>query len=398
MGGLQSPLMPSNDQYFSNVGNSGRALAAWRLAVIVAFVTLVMSAVIAAVAPERASAASLAEKKALAAKITKEVDKLDSELAHLQERLRSSAAELADTNARISKTTADLKRQKAELEIARLRLAERLVTVYQSGSSTADLQNLVEAQSFDNLFDRLDAIERVGEQDSGIVKDIETLRAKVQAQKVELADARKSQASVVAAARKDRNKMAGKVDKRRSVLNSVEGDIRAMVDAQRRAAAAAAAAASRRAAATQRNEPEPEPAPAGGSDPGGAIAPSAPISSSRSAAEAASIAMQYIGTPYVWGGADPSGFDCSGLVVWSFSRVGISLPRTTYDLWNVGTRIPRNQLQTGDLIFTNNLGHMGIYVGGGNFVHSPRTGSSVHVSSLSEAYWDRGYMGAVRVG
>ncbi len=85
--------------------------------------------------------------------------------------------------------------------------------------------------------------------------------------------------------------------------------------------------------------------------------------------------MEYLGTPYVWGGAGPSGFDCSGLAMYVYAQVGISLPHNAAMQYNtVGVPVSRSDLQPGDLVFFDGLGHMGIYIGGGQFVHAPHTG------------------------
>src|SRR5262249_54732235 len=94
------------------------------------------------------------------------------------------------------------------------------------------------------------------------------------------------------------------------------------------------------------------------------------------------VAMSYLGTPYVWGGASPGGFDCSGLVMYSYAQVGVSLPHSSYAMWNVGVPVPRDQLQPGDLVFFDGLGHVGLYIGNDEFVHAPHTGTVVQVSSL----------------
>ncbi|MBD0329720.1 MAG: C40 family peptidase, partial [Thermoleophilia bacterium] len=111
-----------------------------------------------------------------------------------------------------------------------------------------------------------------------------------------------------------------------------------------------------------------------------------------------SIAMQYLGVPYRWGGASPStGFDCSGLVMYVFAQVGISLPHSTYALWGMGSPVGRSQLQPGDLVFFNGLGHMGIYIGGNQMIHAPRTGDVVKISSLA-GWYSSSYVGARRIG
>ena len=111
-------------------------------------------------------------------------------------------------------------------------------------------------------------------------------------------------------------------------------------------------------------------------------------------------AVDYLGTPYAWGGESPSGFDCSGLAQYLYGKVGVNIPRTTYDQFKGGISVPSNQLQPGDLVFfkgsdsKNGLpGHVGIYVGGGKMIDAPHTGSVVRVESVSSF---GGYMGARR--
>ncbi|GAA0735196.1 NlpC/P60 family protein [Clostridium oceanicum] len=102
-----------------------------------------------------------------------------------------------------------------------------------------------------------------------------------------------------------------------------------------------------------------------------------------------SYARKFLGTPYVWGGTSPSGFDCSGFVQYVYKNcAGISLPRTTQAQINVGTPVSRSQLQPGDLVFPS-TGHVGIYVGNGQMIHSPHTGDVVKISSVYAFYAGR---------
>lgn len=110
--------------------------------------------------------------------------------------------------------------------------------------------------------------------------------------------------------------------------------------------------------------------------------------------EALRAALSRVGDPYVWGAAGPSAFDCSGLVVWAYAQIGISLDHFTGDLWNEGEHISRSQLRPGDLVFFfADLGHVGIYVGDGLMVDAPTFGQPVQVQPV---FWSA-YAGAVRI-
>lgn len=105
-------------------------------------------------------------------------------------------------------------------------------------------------------------------------------------------------------------------------------------------------------------------------------------------------ALTRVGDPYVWGAAGPGAFDCSGLVVWAYAQIGISLEHFTGDLWNEGEHIPRSQLRPGDLVFFfADLGHVGIYIGDGLMVDAPTFGQDVQVQGV---FWGA-YAGAVRI-
>lgn len=117
--------------------------------------------------------------------------------------------------------------------------------------------------------------------------------------------------------------------------------------------------------------------------------PLQPIKGNGRESGIAKVAARYIGTPYLWGGSSPSGFDCSGLLQYAAAKNGIHIARTTYEQWQQGREVAPNQLQPGDAVFfrgsdaRGNLpGHVGIYIGHGEFIEAPHTGARVRVSSL----------------
>jgi len=115
-------------------------------------------------------------------------------------------------------------------------------------------------------------------------------------------------------------------------------------------------------------------------------------------AQVVAIAMQYLGVPYRWGGASPeTGFDCSGLTMYVYAQIGVSLPHYAAAQYRLGSPVSKGQLAPGDLVFFRALGHMGMYIGGDNFIHAPRTGDVVKISSLSEPYYVSTWVGARRI-
>jgi len=117
--------------------------------------------------------------------------------------------------------------------------------------------------------------------------------------------------------------------------------------------------------------------------------------------QAVALAYTFLGVPYVWGGSTPEGFDCSGLTMYVYGQLGIKLGHYTGFQYYEGRRVPRDQLEPGDLIFfhANSIGvpqHEGMYIGNGSFIHAPHTGDVVKISSLFETRYAMAYVGAVR--
>lgn len=114
---------------------------------------------------------------------------------------------------------------------------------------------------------------------------------------------------------------------------------------------------------------------------------------------ASRVALRQIGVPYRYGGSTTSGFDCSGLVQFSYAQAGIQMPRTTSQLWSATVTVPKRELQPGDLLFFNvdgKMAHVGLYVGGEKFVHAPSSGKTVSVASLTSSYYNRAFVRAGR--
>ena len=117
-------------------------------------------------------------------------------------------------------------------------------------------------------------------------------------------------------------------------------------------------------------------------------------------AGAARHALEMQGKPYRPGGSSPQGFDCSGLVQYSYARVNLRLPRNTEGLWSSSRAVPKTEIRPGDLLFFHQEGkrnsHVGIYVGNNRFVHAPSSGKQVSTASLGDRYWSQHFAGARR--
>lgn len=112
-----------------------------------------------------------------------------------------------------------------------------------------------------------------------------------------------------------------------------------------------------------------------------------------------STALSMKGTPYRYGGSTPAGFDCSGLIQYTFRQAGIAVPRNSYDQYKASSPVYISRLQPGDLLFFRTLGgmfvsHVGMYIGDNRFVHAPGKGKHVHIDSLDEDYWQKRLVGA----
>lgn len=113
-------------------------------------------------------------------------------------------------------------------------------------------------------------------------------------------------------------------------------------------------------------------------------------------------ARQHLGLPYVWGGEDPNrGFDCSGLIKFTFQEFNVNLPHRADLQYNYGSPVNREQLQPGDVVFFATggypIGHVGIYIGEGNFIHAPRRGKPIKVDTLKSGYYSSRFVGARRI-
>ncbi len=331
-----------------------------------------------------------------------EAQQVLGQLRALSDQLERARSQYAASTAQLTKIQRDLKENRHELRIAKHNLkasqrviAQRLVTLYTS-DQTSTLEVILGAHSLDDMVTQMDGAKSVTSLDASVVGQVRTFRAAIKRNGSLLAKARSTQQRVVAQRAAAKSTIESKISQQNNLLSSIKGQIAQIIAAEnRRQLQMAQAAVARIAAHHQEAALQQADTVVGVS----AITPQADtiVAPPPTHGGVVGVALSQLGTPYVWGGAAPGGFDCSGLIMWSYAQVGVSLPHLTYSLYAMGVPVSRDQLAPGDLVFFDGLGHAGIYIGGGQFVHAPHSGDVVKISNLSEGWYASTYVGARRI-
>jgi cell wall-associated NlpC family hydrolase len=335
---------------------------------------------------------SVAAKQAQAQSVLGQIQGLDASLEHAIEAYNAANDKLKAIRADLAQNRIELKIASGNLKRSQQALAARMVAIYTSGEQDSTLDVLVGSRSLTELVDGLEAVNQVSEQDSTALGEVKKYGSEVRHKRALLKRAREQQAQLVAERAATKSSIEGRLAERRSLLSSIKSEIAQIRAAEQRRQAELARQARERLAAPQPLIPDL-------SAEATSAAPSAPSTMPAPPSRyggVVGIAMQYLGVPYVYGGASPSGFDCSGFVMYVFAQIGVSLPHNAAAQYGSGTPVDRSQLAPGDLVFFNGLGHVGIYIGGGSFIHSPHTGDVVKISSLS-GWYSSTWVGARRL-
>ena len=375
----------------------GRSITGW--APIVTVLAVFTAGLLLAVGP--AAGQTVTSKREQAQAILAEVQQLDSDLSRTIEAWNYAQIELNRIDLDLQKNARHLVAAKKSLVIAQQRIETRLRDLYVNGSGDSTLEVLLGARSLDDIVTRLDAIERVSKQDAKVLKEVKRYRREVETRRKQLQRARSDQARIVAERAAQRSWIESRLAEREQMLASVRDEILQLqaeerARQQRLAEEAAARLAAQQQAVQAALAAQNETVDAGFDI--GAVLPEAPPPDGSRASQVVAIALQYLGIPYVWGGSSPStGFDCSGFVMYVYAQIGISLPHHAASQWGYGVPVSREDLAPGDLVFFDGLGHMGMYIGGGQFIHAPHTGDVVKISSLYDSWYASTWVGARRI-
>jgi cell wall-associated NlpC family hydrolase len=331
--------------------------------------------------PQASAASSISAKRAEARQVENQIMNQEAALEKQIEKYNAVHQHYLQTRHQLQNNRIVLAVARKNLAYAQKLLAQSLTSAYKSTDEDV-VSFLLASHSFSELVDHVQVLQRANDANSNLIAQIaqtkKVIAVRTRQLSTETAQLAKDQQAQLAA----KQHVEAGLHSLQARKSQISADIQHLIDQQqaREQAAATAAAA----------------AASGGSVGGtGGSIPVPP--SSTLGGQAVAIAEQYLGVPYVWGGASPSGFDCSGLVMYVYGRLGVSLPHNAAAQYGMGTPVPRDALEPGDLVFFDGLGHVGIYVGGGSFIHAPHTGTVVQISSLS-GWYSSEYVGARRIG
>lgn len=298
------------------------------------------------------------------------IEKLDEQINDMLDQINVVNSKIDQTKLEISNTEKDIVKSQDDLKSEEDLFGKRVNAMYKSGM-TGYLDILLQSQSFDDFLSRIDMISRIIAYDKGVMNDLKikndeinkkkqelaqenagllSLQQQNQSKLAEMSSAKSSQNSLIADLRNKQKLYASRMSEYQSQIDETMKQIQAMKQQQK------------------------------------SITPllaSRGISLNASGSAIVSYAADFLGTPYVWGGNTPAGFDCSGFTKYVFAHFGINLYRRASEQALQGIPVSRNNLQPGDLVFFGNpVYHVGIYVGNGCFIHAPETGEAVKITPL----------------
>ncbi len=303
----------------------------------------------------------LAVRQAKLREFQNQLDQLDRDLEIAQEAYNASAERLSATREVLTETELDLSKARVAYEVQLDLLDSRAESIYRGGEFVV-IDLLLDAKSVSDLIARIKFLNTLGMRDLDLAQHLASQRDLLEETAVRLRS-QKAQAEALEFELKARQiEILLRVQERQTMVAAVQAEILDLMEAE----------------AARRQEEQAELLLAilsGASDAGITIDPGSPVET----------ALAYHGIPYLWGGETPAGFDCSGLVLYVFRQHGVRLPHYSGSQFLLGDKIGIGALKAGDVVFFGSpVHHVGIYVGGGYFLHAPRTGDFVKLSRLAD--------------
>ncbi|MBP1869470.1 NlpC/P60 family protein [Clostridium tertium] len=361
--------------------------------------------------------------------ISKKIEDIQGKIYSLNEQIAPLAEKVDNNKKQMDSIKDEVENTKKEIETSKVDISEkeevlgkRLRELYKSGGQGSYLTLLFSADSFSDLISKLDSATRLVNIDKKIVKDLVDKKEKLDEKVTSLEEKRNEIAKINEEVKKDLDEFTGKRQEQEALIAEVEAERakfdeeflsvaeRSLVEPQLAILESSSSITDLQSAISQlrsiRDNQLKSPTVVEEinnsieaakvkleelqAQEEAANKPSIPNRGPGSSASGNAIvdfAYGYIGAPYVYGAAGPSSFDCSGFTSFVFrNAAGIDITRTTYTQIGVGTPVSYGEMQPGDLVFTYGLDHVGIYVGGGQYIHAPQPGDSVKVSPVTSFY------------
>jgi cell wall-associated NlpC family hydrolase len=376
------------------------------------FVVLTLAATIAIASavfsPSRpASAGSISDDKAQAAAIAAKIQATQAQIATLSGQVQAADYQLTQLNSQIAANQAQVAKDQAEVTKDQGQLRTQAISDYTNSGSSSNQVTQMFSSNVNTSAIRSEYSSIATGNVTTTIDNLHTAQSQLQAAQSALQQQQAQATTTRNTLQSSETQASALAAQDQAALNSVNADIQNQIKAQQAAEQAAAQLAATNAfnakvAAAQKAQAASQTGGVGrgGASSGGGVssvptAPPPPVPAGVGGAIQA--AESQIGTPYVWGGSSPGGFDCSGLVMWSFAQAGIGLPRTSGAQYAATTHIPLADIQPGDLLFYGPGGseHVAIYIGGGTMVEAPYTGATVWNTGVRTG---DGFAGVGRVG
>ena len=334
------------------------------------------------------------------AKLSNDVSNKALDIKNAEEKISASQAKIASYNQQIVKAQVEVGKRKDNLKEQLISLQKQ---VGNSVTGNVYFDFVLNSNSLSDLVGRSLTVNKLSQASAEALQAVKDSQAKVktlqteQEAKQETLVATKSQLesdkAKIESLKSDAEKSASDLQQTLEANKDKLAQLAASEDAAKAAAATAAVAATPSASSTSTASSSAASSSANTSTTSAsssASASQAPASNTSSVSVSggsiASNAAKYIGVPYVYGGTSPSGFDCSGLIYYAAKEAGINLPRTSQAQSTLGSYVSVSDLQAGDLVFWGGVGsayHVGIYIGGGQYLHAPAPGQSVTIQSMA---------------
>jgi cell wall-associated NlpC family hydrolase len=310
-----------------------------------------------------------------AQRVKRQIDSLNTRVEIADENYLTAAEKHSKLLSQTRAAKARFVKAQKRLDKLEKHLDTRANDMYRNGP-LGFLDVLLGARSFDQFARTWDILKQLNAEDATRIGQTKVARAEAKAARNELSIKEKAAAHQVAIMAGNKRYINGLLDERKQKLSGIEAEV-ARLQAQE-AAAELAAARSRAQSASSSSSSSDD---------------SHPTPTIPAHGDVVSYAESRIGCDYVWAAAGPNTFDCSGLVVWCYRKVGISLPHSSRSQISCGQRVSKKDLQPGDLVFFGSpIHHVGIYVGGGEMIHAPHSGAQVRRDSA----FRHDYAGACR--